>query len=45
VRFDGGDALPTRAAPRLGEDTDALLGELGYSPSAIAAMRGKAAVA
>ena len=45
VRLDSGEALPTRAAPRLGADTDALLGELGYAPSAIAAMRGKAAVA
>ncbi|HXW31024.1 MAG TPA: CoA transferase [Xanthobacteraceae bacterium] len=45
VRLDSGEALPTRAAPRLGADTDALLGELGYAPSAIAAMRGKAVVA
>ena len=45
VRLDGREALPKRAAPRLGADTDALLGELGYAGDAIAAMRGEAAVA
>jgi crotonobetainyl-CoA:carnitine CoA-transferase CaiB-like acyl-CoA transferase len=45
VRLDGSEALPTRAAPRLGEDTDALLGELGYAQNAIAALREQAAVA
>jgi crotonobetainyl-CoA:carnitine CoA-transferase CaiB-like acyl-CoA transferase len=45
VRVDGGDAHPRRAAPRLGEDTDALLEELGYAPHAIAALREQAAVA
>ncbi len=45
VRVDGGDAHPRRAAPRLGEDTDALLDELGYSPHAISALREQAAVA
>ena len=44
VRLDRGEAL-RRAAPRLGEDTDALLEELGYARSAIAALRGSAAVA
>ena len=45
VHLDGGEALPTRAAPRLGENTDALLEELGYARSVIAELRGKAAVA
>ena len=45
VRVDGGDAHPRRAAPRLGEDTDALLEELGYAPHAISALREQAAVA
>jgi crotonobetainyl-CoA:carnitine CoA-transferase CaiB-like acyl-CoA transferase len=45
VRVDGGDAHPRRAAPRLGEDTDALLEELGYAPRAIEALRQQAAVA
>ena len=31
--------LPRRAAPALGEDTDALLGEAGYSPERIEALR------
>ncbi|HEX7054230.1 MAG TPA: CoA transferase [Burkholderiales bacterium] len=31
--------LPRRAAPALGADTDALLGELGYSPEEIAELR------
>jgi len=37
--------LPTRAAPRLGEDTDALLEELGYAPNLIGALREQMAVA
>jgi crotonobetainyl-CoA:carnitine CoA-transferase CaiB-like acyl-CoA transferase len=45
VRVDKGDAQPRRAAPRLGEDTDALLEELGYEPKTIAALRAEAAVA
>jgi crotonobetainyl-CoA:carnitine CoA-transferase CaiB-like acyl-CoA transferase len=45
VRVDGGDAHPRRAAPRLGEDTDALLEELGYAPHAISVLREQAAVA
>ena len=44
VRLDG-DAQPRRAAPRLGQDTDALLEELGYAPDAIFALREQAAVA
>jgi crotonobetainyl-CoA:carnitine CoA-transferase CaiB-like acyl-CoA transferase len=35
----GGASLPARAAPRMGEDTDALLHELGYAASDIAALR------
>ena len=45
VRVDCGDTHPRRAAPRLGEDTDALLEELGYAPHAIGALREQAAVA
>jgi len=40
---DGG--LPTQAAPALGEDTDALLEELGYAVSMIGALRAQKAVA
>jgi crotonobetainyl-CoA:carnitine CoA-transferase CaiB-like acyl-CoA transferase len=45
VRLDHSDVRPRRAAPRLGEDTDALLEELGYSSTAIGALREQAAVA
>jgi crotonobetainyl-CoA:carnitine CoA-transferase CaiB-like acyl-CoA transferase len=38
VRVPGAD-LPMRAAPRLGADTDALLGELGYGVDRIEALR------
>jgi crotonobetainyl-CoA:carnitine CoA-transferase CaiB-like acyl-CoA transferase len=31
--------VPARPAPKLGQDTDALLQELGYDPAAIAALR------
>ncbi|HEY0525494.1 MAG TPA: CoA transferase [Stellaceae bacterium] len=34
-----GDALPTRAAPAMGQDTDELLAELGYGRDTIAALR------
>jgi crotonobetainyl-CoA:carnitine CoA-transferase CaiB-like acyl-CoA transferase len=44
VRIDKGDALPRRAAPRLGEDTQSLLEELGYDAKRIAALREQAAV-
>ncbi len=33
------DAIPTRPAPKLGQHTDALLGELGYDAAEIAALR------
>lgn len=39
-----GDPLPTRAAPRFGEDTESLLGELGYSADSIASLREQAVV-
>jgi crotonobetainyl-CoA:carnitine CoA-transferase CaiB-like acyl-CoA transferase len=44
VRLDGAAELPTRAAPRLGEDTNALLEELGYAASTIALLREQKAV-
>jgi len=45
VRLDNGDVQPRRAAPRLGEDTGALLQELGYSKRAIVRLREQAVVA
>jgi crotonobetainyl-CoA:carnitine CoA-transferase CaiB-like acyl-CoA transferase len=45
VRLDNGDVPPRRAAPRLGEDTDLLLEELGYSSKAIGALHEQATVA
>ena len=45
VRLGNSAVLPTRAAPRLGEDTDALLEELGYAPNLIGALREQMAVA
>ena len=44
VRLESSAVLPTRAAPRLGEDTDALLEELGYAPNLIGALREQMAV-
>jgi crotonobetainyl-CoA:carnitine CoA-transferase CaiB-like acyl-CoA transferase len=38
-RINGQAPLPTRGAPRLGADTDAVLGDLGYSPGEVAALR------
>jgi crotonobetainyl-CoA:carnitine CoA-transferase CaiB-like acyl-CoA transferase len=38
IRIDG-ERLPVSAAPKLGADTDALLGDLGYDAAAIAALR------
>ncbi len=43
IRVSDAD-LPRRAAPALGEDTDALLGELGYSAERIAQLRSRRAV-
>jgi len=45
VRLENSAVLPTRAAPRLGEDTDALLEELGYAANLIGALREQMAVA
>ena len=45
VRLENSAVLPTRAAPRLGEDTDALLEELGYAPNLIGVLREQMAVA
>ena len=33
------------SAPHLGDDTDAVLGEMGFGPADIAALRGKGVVA
>jgi len=43
IRVDG-DRMPVRRAPGLGEHTDAILGELGYDPAAIAGLRRKGVV-
>jgi len=43
IRVSDAD-LPRRAAPALGEDTDALLGELGYSAERIAELRSRRAL-
>ena len=45
VRLENGAALPTRAAPRLGDDPEALLEELGYPARMVAALRAQKAVA
>jgi crotonobetainyl-CoA:carnitine CoA-transferase CaiB-like acyl-CoA transferase len=34
-----GAQMPARPAPKLGQDTDTLLEELGYAPAEIAALR------
>ena len=39
-----GRRLPNRAAPKLGCDTDALLGEIGFDPDAIARLRAEGTV-
>ena len=45
ARFAGYDDTPKSGPPGLGEHTDAVLGELGYSQSEIAALRASKAVA
>ncbi len=43
-RLDYGGAQLERMAPTLGQDTDAILADLGYDPPAIAALRAKGAI-
>jgi crotonobetainyl-CoA:carnitine CoA-transferase CaiB-like acyl-CoA transferase len=43
IKLDG-ERLPAHRAPTLGEHTDALLGEVGYSNAEIAELRGRGAV-
>ena len=43
LKFDGARP-PNRAAPRLGADNDAILGELGYSTGEVAEMRAEGVV-
>jgi crotonobetainyl-CoA:carnitine CoA-transferase CaiB-like acyl-CoA transferase len=38
IKLDG-QRLPNRAAPLLGADTDAILGDLGYDADAVARLR------
>lgn len=45
VRFDGEPAKPGLPPPDLGAHTDAVLGEIGFSPADIAALRDARAVA
>jgi formyl-CoA transferase len=44
VKLSGSPPRLRKGAPRLGEDTDALLGELGYDAAAIARLRSAGAV-
>jgi crotonobetainyl-CoA:carnitine CoA-transferase CaiB-like acyl-CoA transferase len=43
-RLNGVAPVPRTSAPRLGADTDAVLGEIGYAPAEIAALRAAGAV-
>jgi formyl-CoA transferase len=43
-RLDSGDPEAATPPPALGADTDKILGELGYSPEAIAKLRADGAV-
>ena len=43
IKIDGA-RLPNRAAPKLGSDTDALLGEIGFDPDAIARLRAEGTI-
>jgi crotonobetainyl-CoA:carnitine CoA-transferase CaiB-like acyl-CoA transferase len=43
IKIDGA-RLPNRAAPKLGSDTDALLGEIGYSSTEIMQLRSEGTV-
>lgn len=44
VHVDGETLAPSAPPPRLGQHTDELLGELGYTPGEIAALRDKGAI-
>jgi formyl-CoA transferase len=44
VKLSRSPATVRKAAPRLGEDTDAVLGELGYDAAAIAGLRARGAL-
>lgn len=44
ARFEGFDDTPRGPAPRLGQDTAAVMAELGYSPEEIAALKSTKAV-
>ncbi len=41
---DNGEVLPVKAGPQLGQDTDDILGELGYSEADISGLRDKSVV-
>lgn len=43
IKIDGA-RLPNRAAPKLGSDTDALLGEIGFDPDAITQLRAEGTI-
>ncbi len=43
-RLNGAAPVPRTSAPRLGADTDAVLGGIGYAPAEIAALRAAGAV-
>ena len=43
IKIDGA-RLPNRAAPKLGSDTDALLGEIGYDSDAITQLRAEGTI-
>ncbi|MDE1973141.1 MAG: CoA transferase [Hyphomicrobiales bacterium] len=45
VRLDNGDRQPQQAAPGLGEHTDLVLEELGYTDDSIRALRRQAVMA
>ena len=41
---DNGEVLPVKPGPQLGQDTDDILGELGYSEADISGLRDKSVV-
>lgn len=44
VRFVGGSELPLQPPPRLGEHTESILGDLGYSQSEIVELRAEGVI-